>query len=93
MRAVAALAPLGVVLSAASLASISVPTLLVEAEQDCFLVPRFHSGWVAQNLPQAQRIRVPNAMKAGGGPDPGHTTTLMAASSLCLAVPQKIARR
>ena len=61
VRAVAALAPLGVVLSAASLASISVPTLLVEAEQDRFLVPRFHSGWVAQNLPQAQRIRVSNA--------------------------------
>ena len=61
VRAVAALAPVGVLFSAASLAGVSAPTLLVEAEQDRFLVPRFHSGWVAQNLPQAERIRVPNA--------------------------------
>lgn len=61
VRAVAALAPVGVLFSAASLAGVSVPTLLVEAEQDRFLVPRFHSGWVAQHLPKAERIRVPKA--------------------------------
>ena len=61
VRAVAAMAPVGVLLSATSLAGITVPTLLVEAEQDRFLVPRFHSGWIAQNMPQAQRVGVPHA--------------------------------
>ncbi len=61
VRAVAAMAPVGVLFSAESLARVSVPTLLVQAEQDRFLVPRFHSGWVAQNLPKAERISVPNA--------------------------------
>ncbi len=61
VRAVAALAPLGVPFTAPSLASITAPTLLVEAEHDRFLVPRFHSGWIAQNMPGAQRVRVPQA--------------------------------
>jgi len=61
VRAVVALAPLGAPFSAGSLAGITVPALLVEAEQDRFLVPRFHVGWIARNMPQAQRMRVPLA--------------------------------
>ena len=39
------------------------PALLLsgEAEQDRWLVPRFHSRWIAQNLPGAEFHRVPNA--------------------------------
>ena len=62
VRAVAALAPVGVPLTAASLAAITVPTLLVEAGADRFLVGRFHAGWVAQNAPRAQHVRVPGAL-------------------------------
>lgn len=61
VRAVAALAPVGVPLSDQSLARITLPTLLVQAEQDRFLVPRFHSGWIAQNMPKAQLQSVPQA--------------------------------
>jgi predicted dienelactone hydrolase len=61
VRAVAALAPLGAVFTARSLARITVPTLLYEAEGDRFLVPRFHSGWVAQNMPNVERVSVPKA--------------------------------
>ncbi len=61
VRAVAALAPVGAPLSGPSLARISVPTLLVQAEQDRFLVPRFHSGWIAQHMPTAQLQSVPGA--------------------------------
>lgn len=58
IRAVAALAPLGAVFEPGSLARITVPTLIVEAGADRFLVPAFHSGWVAQHLRGAQRVRV-----------------------------------
>lgn len=61
VRAVVALAPLGAVISARSLASIQVPTLIYEAEQDRYLVPRFHAEWIAQNMPGAELRRVPNA--------------------------------
>jgi predicted dienelactone hydrolase len=61
VRAVAALAPLGVVFTEKSLAQIAVPTMLYEAEGDRFLVPRFHSGWVAQNVPNIERVVVPKA--------------------------------
>ncbi|MFN7694801.1 MAG: alpha/beta hydrolase family protein [Burkholderiales bacterium] len=61
VRAVAALAPLGAVFTAQSLARITVPTLLYEAEGDRFLVPRFHSGWVAQHVPNIERVVVPKA--------------------------------
>ena len=61
MRAVVALAPLGAAFTAESLAGITVPTLLVQAEQDRYLVPRFHSGWIARNMPQAQQLSVPGA--------------------------------
>ncbi len=61
VRAVVAMAPTGVLLTAESLATISSATLIYEAELDRFLVPRFHAKWVAQNLPAANLRRVPNA--------------------------------
>jgi predicted dienelactone hydrolase len=61
VRAVVALAPLGAPFTAASLATISVPTLLYQADEDHYLVPRFHAGWIAQNVPKVQRINVPKA--------------------------------
>jgi predicted dienelactone hydrolase len=61
VRAVVALAPVGVVFSAQSLAKVQIPTVIYEAEQDRFLVPRFHAEWIARNLPGAELHRVPNA--------------------------------
>jgi predicted dienelactone hydrolase len=61
VRAVAALAPVGVVFTAESLSRIRLPVLVVEAENDRWLVPRFHSEWIARNLPGAELRRVPNA--------------------------------
>jgi hypothetical protein len=34
--------------------------MIYEAELDRFLMPRFHSGWVASNLPAPNLHRVPN---------------------------------
>ena len=61
VRAVVALAPVGVVFTAQSLAAIQVPTAIYEAESDRFLVPRFHAEWIAGNMPRAELHRVPNA--------------------------------
>lgn len=61
VRAVVAMAPLGLVFTAASLASIRAPVLIYEAQQDRWLQPRFHTAWLAQHMPQAQLQRVPNA--------------------------------
>ena len=61
VRAVVALAPVGVVFTAASLAKIRLPVAVYEAESDRWLVPRFHAKWIAQNLPGAELRRVPNA--------------------------------
>ena len=61
VRAVVALAPTGVLLTAESLAAIRSATMIYEAELDRFLVPRFHAEWVASNLPAANLHRVPNA--------------------------------
>jgi predicted dienelactone hydrolase len=61
VRAVVALAPVGVVFTAQSLARIRLPVAVYEAEKDRWLVPRFHAEWIAQNLPRAELHRVPNA--------------------------------
>ena len=61
VRAVVAMAPLGAPFTAQSLARIAVPTLLIQAEGDRVLMPRFHAGWVARHMPQAQRVSVPKA--------------------------------
>ena len=63
VRAVMALAPMGVAFSASSLASISVPVAIYAGEKDSFLVPRFHAQWVMQNMRGATTTLqlVPNA--------------------------------
>ena len=61
VRAIVAMAPAGVHLSAESLATLRPATLIYEAELDRFLVPRFHAGWVAGHLPAPNLHRVPNA--------------------------------
>ena len=61
VRAVVAFAPVGVVFNAQSLAKVRIPVAIYEAEQDRFLVPRFHAEWIARNLPGAELHRVPNA--------------------------------
>ena len=50
VRAVMALAPLGVAFSASSLAAITVPVAIYVGEKDTFLVPRFHALWVMQSM-------------------------------------------
>ena len=61
VRAVVALAPVGAVFSAESLARVRTPVALYIAEADRWLVPRFHGDWVAQNLPGVEVHRVANA--------------------------------
>jgi predicted dienelactone hydrolase len=61
VRAVVAMAPAGVPLTAESLATVRAATMVYEAELDRFLVPRFHAEWVASNLPAANLHRVANA--------------------------------
>jgi predicted dienelactone hydrolase len=61
VRAVAAMAPVGVLFSAESLAAVRIPIAIWEAESDRFLVPKFHAEWVKQNLPAAELHRVPHA--------------------------------
>jgi predicted dienelactone hydrolase len=63
VRAVMALAPMGVVFSASSLASVTVPVAIYAGEKDSFLVPRFHAQWVMQNMRGANATLqlVPNA--------------------------------
>jgi len=61
VRAIVALAPAGVPLTADSLAAVQAATLIYSADLDRFLVPRFHAEWVAANLPAPNLHRVPNA--------------------------------
>ena len=63
VRAVMALAPMGVAFSPSSLAAITVPVAIYAGEKDTFLVPRFHASWVMQNMNGAHTTLqlVPNA--------------------------------
>jgi predicted dienelactone hydrolase len=61
VRAIVAMAPAGVLLTAESLATVRPATLIYEAQLDRFVVPRFHAEWVASNLPAPNLHRVPNA--------------------------------
>lgn len=61
VRAIVAMAPTGVPLTAESLAAVRAATMIYAAELDRFLVPRFHAEWVAGNLPAPNLHRVPNA--------------------------------
>ena len=77
VRAIVAMAPTGVLLTAESLAAVRSATMIYEAELDRFLVPRFHAEWAATNLPAANLHRVPNAwhfafMNAPSMPIPSH---------------------
>ena len=61
VRAVVALAPLDAPLRADPLAGVPIPTLIYQAEQARFLVPRFHAGWIASHMSLARVVRVPGA--------------------------------
>jgi predicted dienelactone hydrolase len=61
VRAIVAMSPAAVLLTAESLAAVRPATLIYEAQLDRFVVPRFHAEWVASNLPAANLHRVPNA--------------------------------
>ena len=61
VRALVAMSPVGVTLTADSLASFKLPVRIYVAELDRFLVPKFHTDWVASKLPGADIRRVPNA--------------------------------
>jgi predicted dienelactone hydrolase len=61
VRAIVAMSPAGVVLTAESLATVRPATMIYVADLDRFLVPRFHAEWVASNLPAPNLHRVPNA--------------------------------
>lgn len=61
VRAIAVVAPLGVMFTAESLAAIKAPTLVYAAENDRWLVPRFHAAWIARNIPGSDFRAAPMA--------------------------------
>lgn len=61
IRAIVAMAPVGVMFTEQSLKAITVPALIYAAEKDRWLPPRFHAGWIAQNLPGADYRVIANA--------------------------------
>lgn len=61
VRAVVAMAPMGVVFTAPSLGNIQLPAAIYAAAQDRWLVPRFHAEWIAKNVAHAEFHQVRNA--------------------------------
>lgn len=61
VRAIVAMAPMGAVFTASSLATIDIPTWIYAAADDRWLVPRFHAEWIARNVPGARFSTVANA--------------------------------
>lgn len=61
IRAIVAMAPVGVMFTEQSLKAITVPALIYAAEQDRWLPPRFHAAWIGQTLPGADYRVVANA--------------------------------
>lgn len=61
VRAVVAMAPLGLMFTEASLAKVEIPTAVYAAELDRWLVPRFHAEWIAKNVPRAEFHQVRGA--------------------------------
>jgi predicted dienelactone hydrolase len=61
VRAVVALAPLGVVFDAGSLERIAAPVAIYGAASDRWLQPRFHAEWLAAHIPGVAVHVVPNA--------------------------------
>lgn len=61
VRAVVAMAPVGVMFTEASLRAMHVPAMIYGAENDRWLPPRFHAARIAQYVPGASLQIVPNA--------------------------------
>lgn len=61
VRAVVAMAPAGVMLTAGSLARVAIPVRIYGAGLDGFLAPAFHAEWVSRHLPAGALQRVANA--------------------------------
>ena len=61
VRAVVAMAPVGVLFTAESLAKVQVPIAIYAGVKDRWLVPRFHAMWVAKYVSGAELHMVPNA--------------------------------
>jgi predicted dienelactone hydrolase len=61
VRAVVAMAPVGVLFTSESLAKVQIPVAVYAGAKDRWLVPRFHALWVAKYLPGAELHLVPNA--------------------------------
>ena len=61
VRAVVAMAPVGVLFTAESLAKVQIPVAIYAGVKDRWLVPRFHAMWVAKNVSGAELHMVPNA--------------------------------
>ncbi|AGB75268.1 MULTISPECIES: alpha/beta hydrolase family protein [Rhizobium] len=61
IRAIVAMAPVGVMFTEQSLKAITVPALIYAAEKDRWLPPRFHAAWIGQNIPGAAYRVIPNA--------------------------------
>jgi len=61
VRAVFAMAPIGVIFAPESLARIDVPVKVVTAEMDVVLTPKYHGDWLRARLPQAEFEQVPRA--------------------------------
>jgi len=61
VRAVVAMAPVGVLFTAESLAKVQVPVAIYAGVKDRWLVPRFHAMWVAKYVSGAELHMVPNA--------------------------------
>ena len=61
IRAVVAMAPVGVLFTAESLAKVQIPVAIYAGVKDRWLVPRFHALWVAKNVSGAELHMVPNA--------------------------------
>ena len=61
IRAVVALAPMAVVFTPESLATITVPVRVILAEQDAVLNGKYHGGYVVASLPRAQASTVTGA--------------------------------
>ncbi|MBZ6078011.1 alpha/beta hydrolase family protein [Microvirga puerhi] len=61
IRAIVAMAPVGVIFTEQSLKAITVPALIYAAEKDRWLPPRFHALWIGQNIPEAAYRVIANA--------------------------------
>ncbi len=61
VRAIVAMAPVGVMFTEQSLKAITVPAMIYAAEKDRWLPPRFHAAWIGQNIPGATYRVVANA--------------------------------